>query len=302
MPVLHAMPRRDQPWRVPFPTHTLIAVVGKGLEIPEGGWTAAEFARQGTLLLRVMHRLAQLTQRRAIPHVAKTAKKVMRRQMKKVVEKVLSRRSAKDTLLEVLAPDMSGLWHQALEEVFRETGVEAAMELMPPVQSVMGRGYSVTNELLAQEGEVAANQRLAREARDIAQRIVGISDTTREQFGREIQRAIDEGLTVTETADRLVERFPDMAQSRINTIARTELNNAYAKGSVASMQESGVVTHVSVIGCQAREPGSPQYRGESTCNIQDVPIADADKLEFHPNHTGSIVPSGFIDAQGPTEL
>ena len=54
-----------------------------------------------------------------------------------------------------------------------------------------------------------------------------------------------------------------------------------------------MITHVSVIGCEAREPGSPQYRGESTCNIQDVPINDADKLEFHPNHTGTIVPSRF---------
>jgi len=146
---------------------------------------------------------------------------------------------------------------------------------------------------LGQAGETAGNQRLAREARDIAQRITGINDTTRKQFERAIQNAIGQGMTVTETAQFLVDKFPDMAESRIRTIARTELNGAYAKGSVASYLQSDVVAHVSVIGCEAREPGSPTYRGESTCNIQDVPVVDADNLQFHPNHTGTIVPSGF---------
>ena len=95
MPVLHAIHRADQPWRLPFATHTLVEVVGKGIEVPEDGWTAAEFARQGTMLLRVMHRLAQLTQRKAMPHVAAASKQVMRRQMQRVVERVVGHRSAK---------------------------------------------------------------------------------------------------------------------------------------------------------------------------------------------------------------
>ena len=55
--------------------------------------------------------------------------------------------------------------------------------------------------------------------------------------------------------------------------------------------DQGGVTRA--IGCEAREAGSPTYRGESTCNIEDVPVSDADKLRFHPNHTGTMVPSKF---------
>ena len=91
----------------------------------------------------------------------------------------------------------------------------------------------------------------------------------------------------------LDEALPAFNASRINTIARTETNNAWTRGSVASFQESTTLSHVSVIGCEAREPNSPQYRGESTCNVQDVPVEDAGLLDFHPNHTGTIVPSRF---------
>ena len=285
-----------------FATHTLIEVVGKGLEVPKDGWTPAAFARQGTLLLRVMHRLAQLTQRKALPHVAATAKRIMREQMRKVVERAMGRAPKKaPTFLEIIMPQHEALWMQALDEVFRETGIEATMELMPPIQSVMGRAYSTTNMLLAQDGDLTGRQRLAREARDIALRITAINDTTRKQFERVIRNAIDEGATVTETARRLTDDFPAMAGSRIGTIARTELNNAYTKGAVTSYQESSTVTHVSVIGCESRELdrwGQPsylpyEYRGESTCNIEDVPVSDADKLRFHPNHTGTMVPSRF---------
>ncbi len=295
MPVTHAIYRKAEPWRLPFATHTLVEIVGKGLEIPKDGWTSAEFARQGSLLLRTMHRMAQLTQRKAIPHVQATAKKIMRQQMRKVVERVTGRAPAKSTFLDIIMPQHEGLWMQALDEVFRETGIQATMEIMPPVQSVMGRAYSATNVLLGQDDSITGNQRLAREAREIAQRITGINNTTRSQFERVIRNSIDEGLTVTETAQILTEEFPEMANARTGTIARTELNNAYTKGSVASYQESSTVTYVSVIGCEAREPKGPTYRGEPTCNIEDVPVVDSDKLEFHPNHTGTVIPSRFRD-------
>jgi hypothetical protein len=121
-----------------------------------------------------------------------------------------------------------------------------------------------------------------------------------------IRSSIADGHTVAETAKVLEERMPKIAAARIRTIARTETMMAWTEGSIASLQQSGVVTHVSVIGCESREEGSwgrPSfqqfmYRGEGTCNIQDVPIADAHLLNFHPNHTGSVVPSRFKEADG----
>ena len=55
---------------------------------------------------------------------------------------------------------------------------------------------------------------------------------------------------------------------------------------------------VSVIGCEAREPNSPKFDGESTCNFADLEIERLDEflaVGFHPNHTGVLVPSGFKD-------
>jgi hypothetical protein len=44
-------------------------------------------------------------------------------------------------------------------------------------------------------------------------------------------------ITVTETARRLRETLPRFNRWRVNTIARTELNNAWTRGSVISFQE-----------------------------------------------------------------
>ena len=98
---------------------------------------------------------------------------------------------------------------------------------------------------------------------------------------------------MAETAKYLRGNFPERSRNRISTIARTELGQAADEGRKQSMKDLGTVTHVSVIGCEAREAASPTYRGESTCNIEDVPIGDMDTLEFHINHTGTIVPSRF---------
>lgn len=289
--------RTDEPWRFGIPTRRLIGYVGgKGLRLPEDGWSAAEFARSGRLLITTLHRLAIMTQRKAAPHVARIAKAIMRRQMQEVVA-IATRhiRPGKSGLVDIMLPDHAAVWMRALNDVFQNAGIEATIELMPPIQSVMGQGYSKTGALLVQEADAAAHQRLATESRDIARRITGLNDTTRNQFERVIGSAIRDELSLSDTARQLVENFPDMSSSRILTIARTELNNAWTRGSVVSLQESETVTHVSVIGCQAREERSPQYRGESTCNIEDVPVFDAHLLEFHPNHSGVLVPSRFRD-------
>ncbi len=59
-----------------------------------------------------------------------------------------------------------------------------------------------------------------------------------------------------------------------------------------------VVSHISVIGCEAVEEGIPEYKGVPTCNIRNVPVEDAHELAFHINHTGTMVPTGFYNSDG----
>lgn len=291
----------NHPWRHQYQPDVIIGHMAKGLEIPEDGWNRREFARQGRLLIRAIDRLAKITQRKAAPYVAKIARELFRLQLNEVIRRATSRsrsnRSAKHsgTLIELIFPGDGDIWTQALNEVFAEANLDAVAKLQPPIESVMSDGYQGTEILLGMEDsnrrEVA--RAIARDSREIAGRIVGINDTTLDQFDRHIRGAIEEGLTVTETADKLRVEMDDIFRGRVNTIVRTELNNAWTQGSVRAFQESESVTHVSVIGCEAREPNSPTYKGQSTCNIEDVPVADADKLEFHPNHTGTLIPSRF---------
>jgi hypothetical protein len=79
------------------------------------------------------------------------------------------------------------------------------------------------------------------------------------------------------------------------------MGKAADAGAAAAYKSNPAITYVSVVGCQAIEPGIPTYHGIPTCNIQNVPVHDCDKLEFHINHTGCIVPSGFKDTSGQTE-
>ena len=84
--------------------------------------------------------------------------------------------------------------------------------------------------------------------------------------------------------------------SRLTTLARTEGSRAVDEGVKEAVKSSGIVSHMSVIGCKAVEPNIPTYRGEPTCNIEDVPTVDVDMVEFHVNHTGAWVASRFSQA------
>lgn len=282
------------------------AVGGTGLVIPKGGWRAASFARHGRAMILALHRTAQLAQRRGARTLAKATlahfKAVLSLTIELAEEAFRSRSQAsarsgsgKASLVIGIAA-AEEVWFAAIDEALRRLAPEVNAELVPTIQSVLGQGYSRTALLMGQAtASEDFNQGLAQRARGIAEKITRIDDTTRTRFDNAVRSAIGENLTVQETAAMLRDRVGGINQRRSLLIARTEMNNAWTQGSVQSLKESRSITHVSVIGCKAREANSPKYRGESTCNIQDVPIADADKLEFHINHTGTVIPSGFIE-------
>lgn len=279
------------------------AISGKAFRVPEGGWNARTFAVHGALLIKTLVRTAKIVQRKAAPALARAANEVFRRQLEKVIE-IATRHVRKDPMRELMLPNHEAVWQQAIEQVFRDAGVEIITHLTPPIQSVLAQGYTKTSFLLGMDVDPAWHGALASIARDIAKDITGINETTRLMFQRHITEAIRDGATVAETVKDLRETIPDINAGRQLTIARTELNHAWTKGSMVSFKESGGITHVSVVGCEAREWNGPPeyfYRGEPTCNIKDVPLHDADKLEFHPNHTGVVIPSAFRTAEGHHE-
>jgi hypothetical protein len=287
------------------------------VEVPPGGWTAQTFAAHGLPLLRAITRQAFLTQRRAIPFIARKAHELFKRQMDRVIARVLSltrqsMRSVKaEPPIQIVLAQHEELWVQALNEVFAESGLEIVAELIPPIQSTMAQGYSKVSELLGHKVDPDRSAHLTRLANHIAQKITKINDTTRDKFRTNIQTAIGEGLSVAETAIRLRESMTEVHRSRITTIARTETNNAWTNGAAAAYKESETLTHVSVIGCESREeerwgtPGYPwMWRGESTCNAEDIPISELDAfmvISFHPNHTGTLIPSRFRNEDGTAD-
>ncbi len=282
------------PWRLPYSTPDLIRFVsGKGVDkIPEGGWSASTFATEGEWLMTTTQRLAQIVQRKAVPFVARTANGIFQRQVDEVIKRVTSRGST----VELLFPQHEGLWFEAIKDVFEKTGADITVELIPPIQSVMAQGYSKVGKLLGHTPRPDANQLVIRKSQAIAEKITRINDTTRNVIQRTIHQAVEDGASVLETAERVRVMVPEINRTRSLTIARTELNNAWTAGAAESYKEADRLTHLSVIGCEAREANSPQFRGESTCNIEDVPIHDLDALlavGWHPNHTGSLVPSSF---------
>lgn len=144
--------------------------------------------------------------------------------------------------------------------------------------------------------EIDEEERLAEIAKQVElarEKGVVINKTTRDKLQRIIADGIESQKTQSEIALDIQKQLRDFNTARPLTIARNEIGEAYRRGARISLEKSKVVKTISVIGCEEREPGSPTYRGESTCNISGVPISDIGQLEYHVNHTGAEVPESF---------
>lgn len=282
---------------------------GKALIIPKEGWTGQTFRKNGLPMIRAMYRISQIVRRQAQAEVARRAAQVFELQLEELVRRFLAldrgfgRRSVKaEGDLEIFLEADKNLFLDLINQVLKDTGSKTRAKIIGPVRSVMDQGYSKTSMLMGQVAK-EGNSALAARSLNLADKITDISERTRGQFRRILTEAVDEKLSVASTVRRLRKEMPKLNGQRALTIARTELTNAWHQGAIQSFKESETITEVSVIGCESREedrweqPSYQQfmYRGESTCNIQDVPIKDADKLVWHPNHTGTLIPSAFAD-------
>lgn len=257
------------------------------------GWTANRFAAEGERLIRNLFGSARVTTRVA---EAQTAKKLyaVYADLADRLANIIGKKSAK-------AP-IGDLWSRAIEEELQAAGFDAAAIIQGTATELAQISRDVTFRLLDLEDR-GLRASVALNSGELARRITQINETTRHNVRRLLQQAIERSDTVKEVADALRGRMRTWAENRVRTVARTETMLAWNEATAKSMQASSVVTHVSVIGCESREEerwGSPSYQqfmyeGESTCNIRDVPVEDADKLRFHPNHTGCMVPSRMED-------
>lgn len=282
------------------PSHLFEAVAGKGLFIPPEGWNAQNFARHGETMILALARVAKITQRRAAPALAAKASAMFKSQVNDICEIVMRRTHGRRAAKVTFVVDVAQTWADAINQVLAEAKVEAVAKLMPDIQSVMAQGYSKTSVALAQE-PANISRTVTIRSRPIAERITKIDETTRKRIVGVVQNSVANDLSVAQTVDAVKAAAPKIYGHRALTIARTELNNAWNYGTAAAFLESHTITHISVIGCEAREIRSPQYHEESTCNYPDLPVGEIEaflEVGFHPNHTGNLIPSGFRNADG----
>lgn len=285
----------------------LIEIVGgKGLIIPKEGWTNRSFRQYGRPMIMAMHRASTIIRRQAQAEVVRRASKTFQYALSEIVGRFLyldrgmSRRSAKASDLDIFLEADKRIFLDVVDQVLKDSGSKIRASVIGPVRSVMDQGYSKTSILTAHK-PIANNAELAKRAIKIGDKITNVSERTRNAIIKVLDQAVQEKLSVRDTMLRIKAKIPKINDQRALTIARTELTNAWSQGAIQSFKESSTVTEVSVIGCESRElerwdqPSYQQfmYRGESTCNISDVPVAEAEKLNFHPQHTGTLVPTAF---------
>ena len=193
-----------------------------------------------------------------------------------------------------------------LQAASREAfGTAVALKNMarPTFQSLIDRAYSRSRFLLG-EADGLVNPRLAVRNEAILKKLNDVQLSTKAMADFRIGMAIDSGLfanaawgdAVAAVTALITQRVK--SASRLNTFGRTEAYRAVDEGLKQAVKISQSLTHMSVVGCRAVEPNIPTYRGEPTCNIENVPIQDVDSVQFHVNHTGAWFPSRFAIQSG----
>lgn len=278
-------------------------------KMPEGGWRQDTITRrQRQLLQREIVMTKRIVLAQAIPTFSRAVLDLFNEQIRQVIRQgenthsaIYGTRAAGISPVGIVIGSNLDIWREAIEDVFSQDAVlsQATLRLKPAMDSVLGSMLDKTSRILTdREATVAASAKIRQISNDMARLVTRINETTRKRMRLALERGFDENLTVAEMARKLRGDFRNFNVPRISTIARTEMGRAADAADIIAMQESGAVSHVSVIGCEAIEPGIPEYMGVPTCNIMNVPIEDSGMLEFHINHTGTVVPEAFFDSQG----
>lgn len=157
--------------------------------------------------------------------------------------------------------------------------------------------FNVTASLLGHEpavpfepGDVRFDQRM----RQLTGGVSRTSEATKAGLDESIRRGLELGLGPTQIAEGAPElgypgirgTFDEFSRSRAQLIARTESSRVLDQANTETYRQLGV-TVCDVIGCEDNVIMPGQKYG---CNSTNIPMADAESIEFHPNHKGAIVP------------
>lgn len=253
--------------------------------VPEGGWNEETFAKHGKVLIKNF----VATQRNNRRSGQKRLKRFLNNLFNYQIEEVISL-AQKNTTFKFFKKNADP-WTSALTRVFSLGDFQVAGNMFSIQKNIVEGSYKDAKKLLGDNTSKTLTPQSRDRAYKIASRVTKINKTTRDILKKEISKALAEGSTVAETSKRLREIMPRMRR-RIPTIVRTEMGRASDEGVKQAMKESKVVTHCSVVGCEKEEPLFT-YNGQSTCNVEDVPVGEVDGIDFHINHTGAWVPSKF---------
>ncbi|MFA5114389.1 MAG: phage portal protein [Candidatus Margulisiibacteriota bacterium] len=148
---------------------------------------------------------------------------------------------------------------------------------------VMLRAIEDVNGALGTEVEASVeNPQVTAGIARLAQKVTLVNQTTKDAIDAEIRAGVDAGESIADLKARIEGIYDQARGYRAEMIARTESAAAYDRGSILSYKAADI-QFVDVIGCTTFEP-------DSDCGATHIPIDEADGLEFHPNHTGCIVP------------
>jgi len=275
--------------------------------VPEGGWTHENFVGKARVKLRLdmlfVHRAAVARMMRG---KTKELERVIIGQIERILAKVergytsLYGVPLKDAKAEVHfdVPSHASMWATAIDTEMQNAGHEVSVVMGPSLQSVADDVYGKVAILLGHKPTRRQIQSLGVRVRTLARNVTQINNTTKRLLQETIADSMRQNHTVFETIAQVRDKIPSIASNRVATIVRTEVGRASDQAIKAAMVDGGTVTHFDVIGCQKVEPRGPTFQGVPTCNIEGVPIAYENQIEFHINHTGCIVASMFRTLAG----
>lgn len=289
-----------------FSPNRLFLAVSKSY-VPAGGWTNADLQTPNGASL---NRDLIIIHKAAVARGIRSYSPWLRDRFTKLVEAIIAEViTAKRNLGQVRARSVAGakevftvnvtgdetLWARAIERELSKFTTELSVDVIPRMQSVAAETFGKVSTVLGRRTADGDGNLVLSRVRRIGTQVTNISETTRRRISAIIAAGLDEGQPVNEVARRLREALPQIAYNRIATITRTEMGRSADLGKILAMQQSSTIDKVKVVGCQAREANSPQWRGQSTCNVVHVPVAEAHLLEFHINHTGTWIVESFKD-------
>jgi hypothetical protein len=191
------------------------------------------------------------------------------------------------------------IWESALQAASAKATLETGLELSAVHQKVTGEVYEKTSVLLDNRPSVIAEAEVASRYKGrLAGAMSSIVTTTKKAIRKAVKDALSKRMGIRDILSWVRDKATQRVKNRLGTISRTEAVKATNAGVTLAAKHSWVATHVSVVGCQMIEPKGPLFKGIPTCNIQNVPVNAEAGLEFHINHTGFFVISGFAREDG----